>query len=389
MATNYSPKIVTDGLVLYYDKANVKKSWKGKPTTNLQPDLGLNVFNAITGTYLGVEDGWKKYSLNGTWASGTYPYSMSVTGTSFTGGEPYSTGVYIKSNVMHKFATKFTGMNYVNQPQDLAGTSFSIAQPDGSVFVGRKGFQYTATTSQTGYLLSKPLADGTVFTAATDFVWIKEGQIEAGLINTPYVNGTRTNTQAIEDLTGNNTITATSLTYTQDDFEFDGTADKMLGPTGGNLDFGSSPFTVSFICKKTAAGFQGGSYINKGLATTTGWGTRDSDFYVHSSLGTIAQLDMVATQDVYQEHTFVVNQSDSSIIRHYVNGVLDQTGYSDTVANKGSVTNTREVEIGYSFAGGVHRYFNGDLPVVKMYNKALTADEVEQNFNATRARFGI
>jgi hypothetical protein len=29
------------------------------------------------------------------------------------------------------------------------------------------------------------------------------------------------------------------------------------------------------------------------------------------------------------------------------------------------------------------------VPVTKIYNKALTAAEIKQNFNATRGRFGI
>jgi len=34
-------------------------------------------------------------------------------------------------------------------------------------------------------------------------------------------------------------------------------------------------------------------------------------------------------------------------------------------------------------------YFKGKISVVKIYNRALSAAEVQQNFNATRSRFGI
>ena len=33
--------------------------------------------------------------------------------------------------------------------------------------------------------------------------------------------------------------------------------------------------------------------------------------------------------------------------------------------------------------------FDGDIPVVQIYNRALTPQEIQQNFNATRSRFSI
>jgi hypothetical protein len=34
-------------------------------------------------------------------------------------------------------------------------------------------------------------------------------------------------------------------------------------------------------------------------------------------------------------------------------------------------------------------FFNGRIAIAQIYNKALTAVEIKQNFNATRGRFGI
>jgi len=39
--------------------------------------------------------------------------------------------------------------------------------------------------------------------------------------------------------------------------------------------------------------------------------------------------------------------------------------------------------------GSAQRHLQGNLPIFMMYNRALTAAEVAQNFNATRRRFGI
>jgi hypothetical protein len=41
----------------------------------------------------------------------------------------------------------------------------------------------------------------------------------------------------------------------------------------------------------------------------------------------------------------------------------------------------------YEFSGSYSRYFNGEIEAVKIYDRALTADEVLKNYNATKSRF--
>jgi hypothetical protein len=57
-----------------------------------------------------------------------------------------------------------------------------------------------------------------------------------------------------------------------------------------------------------------------------------------------------------------------------------------------SVTGTADfsqgLKIGWWSSGGAYA-FDGDIPVMKFYNKALTADEVARNFNAYKNRFNI
>jgi hypothetical protein len=45
--------------------------------------------------------------------------------------------------------------------------------------------------------------------------------------------------------------------------------------------------------------------------------------------------------------------------------------------------------IGRSINDVSYSYFIGDMNTVKLYNTALTAAEVKQNFEATRSRYGI
>ena len=387
MSLTHSPSIVTSGLEFYYDILNTKKSWKGKPTTNLVPNVGLNFFNAIVGAYLGVENGWKKYSLSGTWAAGTYPYCMSITTNIFTGGVDYSSSIYIKTNVIDKFDYKFTGMNYVNQPQNSGGASFSVTHNDGSIYVGRSGFNYISTTSQTGYLLSKPLADGTTFNPSTDFIWIKEGQIEEGLFATPYTNGTRSNTQSLLDMTNNSVITATELTYNADGtMIFDGINDyiSIANPLDTSLPYSAIQWLRPSVAlpDTTSSGSRVTPFVGPGPTWNPGWWMTARVFRVHAK----TEYRDVTINWVGDTSWHQVGQIfDGTTLYTIIDGEVilgSRTAYSPPLQNT--------IYIGAeTIAGSTITNWDGEIEITKIYNKALTPAEVKQNFEALRGRFGI
>jgi hypothetical protein len=61
------------------------------------------------------------------------------------------------------------------------------------------------------------------------------------------------------------------------------------------------------------------------------------------------------------------------------------TSATNIVNHSSSVLN--DIKLAQDDFGG--RFFNGNISIAMIYNKALTADEIRQNFNATRARYGI
>lgn len=80
----------------------------------------------------------------------------------------------------------------------------------------------------------------------------------------------------------------------------------------------------------------------------------------------------------------IVGTSTTGSSQLYINGVLDA---QSAVGGMG-VTLQPNLSIGYwQFNPG--RYLNGSIPQVLIYNRALSAAEVTQIFNATRGRFGI
>jgi len=73
--------------------------------------------------------------------------------------------------------------------------------------------------------------------------------------------------------------------------------------------------------------------------------------------------------------------------RIYINGVQvaadTQTGTINT--NSGGMS----VGVYGGYAGSRGYYYNGNLSSVKVYNRALSATEIQQNFNALRGRYNV
>jgi hypothetical protein len=82
-------------------------------------------------------------------------------------------------------------------------------------------------------------------------------------------------------------------------------------------------------------------------------------------------------------------------------GVLDRNANTQTIIKNNNVEsssvtpaggnyyNTGVLSIGGDFGNASQFYVNGKIPIVQIYNRALSAAEVSQNFNALRGRYGI
>jgi hypothetical protein len=78
---------------------------------------------------------------------------------------------------------------------------------------------------------------------------------------------------------------------------------------------------------------------------------------------------------------------DTSTIKLYSNSVQDPT---TAACNYTIGQNTVPVTIASNQTlGGYYDWFKGNIGIIQIYNRALSAAEVKQNFNATRTRFGV
>jgi hypothetical protein len=68
--------------------------------------------------------------------------------------------------------------------------------------------------------------------------------------------------------------------------------------------------------------------------------------------------------------------------------VFQASGYDSKVNSPGhSGATLSSIKIAVNDFGA--RYFKGDIAQVSVYNRALSATEIQQNFNATRSRYGL
>lgn len=82
----------------------------------------------------------------------------------------------------------------------------------------------------------------------------------------------------------------------------------------------------------------------------------------------------------------LAGQYDGANWNIYLNGNL----VSSTLQNQAPFPSTSPVSIGAAFIStGYARFLNGRISTTLVYNRALSATEIRQNYNATKTRFGL
>ena len=128
-----------------------------------------------------------------------------------------------------------------------------------------------------------------------------------------------------------------------------------------------------------------GGNTGAGSACTVGAYIRGTDGYRRTTIFSMS------LNTVYQ--FVMVNNNSLSTIFFYVNGVLHASMDGATQEYNSSFVSGLNIGIGTAQVdgGGEANYstYPGNIFAAKIYNRALTAAEIQQNFNALRGRFGI
>jgi hypothetical protein len=397
MALFHSPSIVTSNLVLCLDSAN-PKSW----SQNLFPyplDIGAwaTSGNACTlSRDTTVTDS----------PTGGVPLKMAVTGNDpytntynapvwnlapSTTTETWTVSCWVKASV----ATNVEGPVIFGSKAD--GT-YITASSAGSINVytywTRISFTVAFTnaaplTTNMQLRLDGPNSGGTGQT-----IWWDGLQVERSTSATPFNSKTNTNGTNFYDLSAlRSTITtfnypsyvAGPVAYTA----YNGSTQYLqYSPT---TQFGNTDFSIEFVLKVSATSanygimlWGSGPFNSLGKGIEVRFQTNGFEYTVNDGVGAGTRLQyngITSIADGAWRH-FVITQVRAGTATLYINGVSVGTqSYSGEV----TFTDLLALQIGKGHDG----YLNGQIPLFKMYNAALSAADVQKNFSAVRGRFSL
>ena len=405
MALNHSPSIVTNGLIFAYDMSNTQKSWKGAPTVNLitSPNpttvggaWGVTGLSAVTANAAIAPDGtFTATKLVASISNTTFQFISPTSSSQPTGTITYSchmkAGEYTTGSLfLTQSGNNGAIFNLTNGTVvSVTGTGNTAAitpHPNGNGW-WRCSVTNTGGTVSAGYRVG-PL-NGCLANVGGDgvsgiYVW--NCQAEQQSFATPFVSGTRSTTQAIVDQTNNNTITASSLTYNSNNtFSFNGSTNHII-TTNTGMSHGTANF--SYSCWVNFAGLPGQGTIFENGFYTNGILIRfqSNVIAIYAQYSTTTYTNSFSfnpTLNVWY-HLVITRVGNNLLL--YSNGVLLSTIAFGTNINIIPSNNLMFIGMSQHYAG---QCFNGLIGNVTVYNRALNALEVQQNFNALRGRYGL
>ena len=413
MALAQSPSVVTNGLIFYYDQNNIK-SLAGPAIQNLAYSRTLTT---TSGTGISISGGYETVDIPQVGQSNTVFANIQNNYTSFapnsadccpspisyinagTNGFTVSPSTLYTYAIVYKVNSGYTNSNYMYRYEYTASggsyvTEGGVHSDSNRIHLGGGWYWAwgTFTTQATTNWIGYHAAFYYRYSNTTDKLSIAKVLIAQGdytALHPKYWPGdsvTRSSTQVLRDLTNRNTITATSLTYASDgSFSFDGSTSNLTIPTN-NLGNGNLPWTCSAWVKTTTnASTLGTGSILSNQSGGPVWSVMCVNsgkiaYWTYQNSAWAQKLGVGTTVNDNGWHMLTWVNNANNTMAMYVDGVLDSTVADSTSGNNNPID-----MIGSSWAAK----FAGTIGVVQMYNIALTASQVLQNFNALRGRYGI
>jgi hypothetical protein len=375
------PNIKRDGLVFYYD-VNNSKSYIGKPATNfytngdftngsgITQEAGSNPTNQIV---IYPNPGNSQYVLRQT---GNYTeYQINLTSQLSSSTTYVLSGWYAESNDYDGTSTMFHCRAFSSSGNHVALDN-GIGTIIKTVNVGGLNWKYCYVTITTpsdyngdfnwylGY--GQPSCNG--------YRYYTNIQMELGSYPSTFVDGTRSSTQGLLDLTRNTTIDLSNISFeSNDQIIFDGTNDY--------IDTNFSTQTISNVTIEAVFyDTKGSGYraiVQNNLAS-------DDALYINPSNQLMfwpcsTSSFTISTNTWY----YAAVTYNGSKLTYFLNGV-----FQEITTTCEDITDWDFLRIGAHGTGDGERFI-GKIPMVKLYNVALTNNEISQNYNALKNRFGI
>ncbi len=397
--------IVRDGLVFGYDtgygaadNTTATRFYLGKPISN-SINGGENRANVVTAPMHGshgasvtteiISYGARKnvFRIYSTNTSGYYMVNQqsSIINTS---GNVYTYSFDYKKikGTSSSFSPSAFYKNGYKTP-DSGSAASNITDTIVDLEDGWKRLTRTYTSTYTGYNFYRTNLNTN---NTLDFEYLFDNFMVNEGVAVPFVDGTRSSTQSLIDLKRTTNIDVSNVSFdSTGQPTFDGTNDQInLDSSASIIPYGDvitveavvkwddlvpNGVVVSYGGNQSGAGFLLQNEFSAGL-----------EFVLFDGNGNSGRAKILSanSSQYLDEYIHMVGVYDGSNIRLYINGAQ---------AASASYTNGYPQQSYFRIGNEYNRsyYANIDLSVVKIYSKALTAAEVQQNFNAYKNRFNI
>ena len=391
-----------DALVFAYDTGDTRNSYRGEPTTNYTTDTPSQ--GGWTGTYDVLDSSRKTFRLNVSnfaadnrgWRSFTWDLrayagqSVTISATVEVPSSSPGTFAWIMMGQTSTHTNNGSGvgtyLGYSTASERVQKTSTTRERITWSGTLGNSG---TASQPSGNVGFTVWYNDGSPGT--NSYVEVSDVQIELKSHATPFVAGTRSATQGLLDLTGRSEINMTDTTFNSNSqIEFDGTSARAYSAGTGqffNNNSGDTSFSNGASYEFVVKAYGTGYFVGVGSAWRISAGTNSFIFWDRDiNAGGTDTRSGIGNLSVTNNYVHVVGVLDtiSGEKRFYINGEEElNVSYGRTPS-----MGTTQLALGKSYPNSSD-YCNCELPVGKVYTKALTADEVRNNFRLYKTRFGI
>lgn len=206
-------------------------------------------------------------------------------------------------------------------------------------------------------------------------------------------SGTTINSLAPTNLTG----AMSNITYTDPYFTYNGTSSQISVADNALLEPGSGSFTMEVWVNQTVSGNDVvlGKFEPGGLSVDVSYSIRTTGTSYYAQLGSgsgsgstlfVNSTTFVGTLNNLYQLVYVFKNGATKTLQTFVNGTSIGTVNHSLASILNTTTN---LYIGSYNNGEFAQWFDGRIGITRLYNSALTAGQVLQNYNANRAIYGL
>jgi hypothetical protein len=397
-------KTVTDGLIFGYDTGDKRNIFKGQPGTNIAAGPNRNYNGYSLSTYsngklfesngytetvdiptLGLRqvesvEIYNVYSGYGT--DGNFNCCPSL--FNYAGGQEFAGGTTYTYQIIYKTTSGYTHPNFMyHYEYGPSGyiTEYGVHTEGQREHLGDGWYHAWATFTTNAATTSGNKGLWYYQYNVRDKVSVAAVSIVPGTTIRPPLqfideNTTRSNTQGLLDISRTYSIDLTNMSFDSNgDLTFDATNDVIDTNFGVNNSLSQVTMEAIVFDTKNNSGYR--AIIQNNVAS-------DDALYIHpnNTLGfwpcTTTYLTVPANTWAYVAYSY-----DGTTMRFSVNGA--QHAFTGTCAD---CLDFDFLRIGGHSTGDGER-FGGKIAVAKVYNRALSEQELDENFRHYASRYGI